>query len=288
MTQSKINFNENETNGLAKLNNINLSTFIHPYGKISHTINKSNTKTSNDYNNSTMAVNKNNNIKHINYFSFDKDFTMPIYETNKTKLKDSMIKYNFNKMINLKARANKDPVVAFFNRNFYSCEVPIPKKIADNQKILGYYLKDKEAKEKNLKFNKFTNKNRSKSLELNSNSYKRYDIKNSLMLDNFSLYNRIHQVVRFWSKFINYACPIFQVQKFNLNSLKYKNAKKGLNMNRREDSGCKSSSIVKISKLPRLYTNSSKVFNHLNSEKDKFLRKNNSLEYILGNKSSFK
>lgn len=283
MTQSKINFNENETNGLAKMNNINLSTFIQRYGN--HIINKSNI---NDYNNSTMAVNKNNNNKYINNFSFDKDFTMPIYETNKTKLKDSMMKYNFNKIVNLKVRANKDPVVAFFNRNFYSCEVPIPKKITDNQKVLSYYLKDKEAKEKNLKFNKLTNKNRSKSLELNSSSYKRYDIKNSLMLDNFSLYNRIHQVVRFWSKFINYACPIFQVQKFNLNSLKYKNAKKGQNMNRREDSCHKSSSIVKISKLPRLYTNSSKVFNHLNLEKDKFLRKNNSLECIFRNKNSYK
>ena len=41
------------------------------------------------------------------------------------------------------------------------------------------------------------------------------------LLNDFHMYDKIHKVVRFWSKFINYACPIFQVQKLQLNLCKY-------------------------------------------------------------------
>ena len=58
------------------------------------------------------------------------------------------------------------------------------------------------------------------------NGEKKKDIKTSLILDDYSLYNKIHRIVRFWGKFTNYACPIFQVQKANLNLEKPKKDKK--------------------------------------------------------------
>ena len=41
-----------------------------------------------------------------------------------------------------------DRIFAFFNRNFYECELPTSKKIELNQNILNYYIQEKEQKEK--------------------------------------------------------------------------------------------------------------------------------------------
>ena len=294
MTQSEIKCKDFGTGGLGKFNTLNLPSYIQRGSKMKHKNNKLNTtKSSKDLSSSIMIIKKisknscNRNNKSI---SIDKDSTTSMYDSNNnSKKKDSYTKNKHSKIINLKARVVKDPVIAFFNRNFYCCEIPVPKKITDNQKILDYYLKDKKEKKNYLqKYNKYMalNKNRSKSYNLNQNSYKKSDIKDSLMLDNFKIYNRIHQVVRFWSKLINYACPIFQVQKINLSSLKYKKQKKDDNSINYEEPCNKSSSQEKISKLPRLYTNSSKVFLS-GLKKDKFLRKNNSLGFNMNMNNNY-
>lgn len=120
-----------------------------------------------------------------------------------------------------------------------------------------------------------SNKLKSRNLNLRQNPYKKYDIKESLMLDDFRVYNRIHQVVRFWSRFINYACPIFQVQKFNLNSQKLKDENK-TNSNSSMDNYNKNNFNYKNVKLPKLYTNSSKIFKFSETKDNKFLRRNKS------------
>ena len=221
------------------------------------------------------------NIRYLNNISLIKDSSLASSNENNisTKKKGGPAKKNeFTSIDEFKAKSHKDPVIAFFNRNFYSCEIPVSKKILDNQKILDYYLKDKENKEKFkqlLKFNKISSSNKSKSLNLKQNSYKKYDIKQSLMLNDFRLYNRIHQVVRFWGKFINYACPIFQVQKFSLNSQKYKDENNNSNIfNFSMDN--KSYCHDKIGKLPKLYTNSSKTFKIGEIKENKFFRRNRS------------
>lgn len=220
------------------------------------------------------------NIRFLNNISIIKDSTTPTSkENNITPKKDSPIKKEISLIDENKAKSHKDPVIAFFNRNFYSCEVPVSKKIVDNQKILDYYLKEKENKEKLkqlLRINKSSSNNKYKirNLNLKQNSYKKYDIKNSLMLKDFRVYNRIHQVVRFWSKFINYACPIFQVQKFTLNSQKYKDDNN--NISSLMDSLNKSCFYDKNIKLPKLYTNSSKIFKTGEIKDNKFFRRNKS------------
>ena len=209
--------------------------------------------------------NKNiNNSNNINNISIIQNSTLPTSKKD-NKNNSPKSKEDFSSIVELKIKSQKDPVIAFFNRNFYSCEVPVPKKIIDNQKILDYYIKDKEKKEKYkqlLKLNHYSN-NKMKLRNINNvkqNSYKKNDIKQSLMLNDFRLYNRIHQVVRFWNKFINYACPIFQVQKFSLNN----------NINSSMD---KSYLKEKNIKLPKLYTNSSKVFKTGLIKEHKFLRR---------------
>ncbi len=154
------------------------------------------------------------------------------------------------------------------------------KKISDNQKILDYYLKDKETKEKYKqllilkKLEANNNKNRIRNINSKNNSYKKNDIKQSLMLDDFRLYNRIHRVVRFWSRFINYACPIFQVQKFALNSQRLKN-ERNLNLNHSMEN-LNQNFKEKINKLPKLYTNSSKVFKIGENKEYKFFPRSRS------------
>ena len=249
----------------------------------------------NNINNNKLKINStflipNANNRHLNNISIIKDVEgsavniKPNVKPISTK-KKPVLKRNLSLIEDLKTKSNKDPVIAFFNRNFYSCEIPVPKKISDSQKILDYYLKDKETKEKYkllLRLNKYSsnNKYRMKSLNLEKNTFKKNDIKKSLMLDNFKIYNRIHQIVRFWSKFINYACPIFQVQKFTLNSLKYKNDNNNNNdENGYDDYSNKNNSQNKIIKLPKLYTNSSKVFKIGKTKQKKFLRRNRSLDF---------
>ena len=223
------------------------------------------------------------NYKFLNNISTIKDCPAPDTNTKKrspNKNNNKMqVKNNLNSIEEFKGNIHKDPVIAFFNRNFYCCEVPVSKKISDNQKILDYYLKDKETKEKYkqlLRLKKFEAnfKNRARNINLKQNSYKKKDIKQSLMLDDFRLYNRIHKVVRFWNRFINYACPIFQVQKFALNSQKLKNDK-NLNMSHSVEILNKSFQ-GKNTKLPKLYTNSSKVFKMGEIKENKFLRRSQS------------
>ena len=223
----------------------------------------------------------NQTTKYLNNISIIKD-SSPLNSKRNNKLankKDNPSdKNDFSSLVECKVKSHKDPVIAFFNRNFYSCEVPTSKKILENQKILDYYIKDKETKEKykqllKAKHSSLNNKNK-KTLNLKQNSYKKNDIKQSLMLNDFRLYNRIHQVVRFWNKFINYACPIFQVQKFSLNSQKYKNENN--NISSSMDNFNKSCFQDKNIKLPKLYTNSSKIFKNSEIKENKFYRRNKS------------
>ena len=92
---------------------------------------------------------------------------------------------------------------------------------------------------------------------------KKYDIKKSLRLNDFRIYNKIHKVMRFWGKLANYACPIFQVQKFSLSSQKYKENKIKFSLENLN----KSDLAEKNFKLPVLYTNSSNTINRLNERK---------------------
>jgi len=215
------------------------------------------------------------NDNYINNLFLVPDSYAPSSKTNNitTKFKQiHFLKNSFNDNENkAKMKSYKDPVIAFFNRDFYCCEVPISKKIVDNQKILDYYLKDKENKEKykqlmKLKKISFDNRHMNKSLDLRNS--KKYDIRQSLMLNDFRLFNRIHKVMRFWNKFTNYACPIFQVQKFTINSQKFHKNENGIN-----------SSMENLNnniKLPKLYTNSSRIFNNKLIHKNKFLKKSRS------------
>ena len=170
----------------------------------------------------------------------------------------------------------KDPVFAYFNRNFYENDIPISKKIELNQKVLNYYLQDKEKKEKyqRLKFeNIMSKKNRFINLNDILNIEKKSDIKKSLILDDYSIYNKIHKILRFWGKFSNYACPIFQVQKSSLDREKPKKDK--LNFLFENDFLQKNFS-EKQYRLPVLYTNSTRTINKFGNKKYKFMNKNKS------------
>ena len=214
--------------------------------------------------------NNNNNIYTIKNYNSSASNTYDILNKRKNNSVDE------NKT---KIKLHKDPVISFFNRDFYCCEIPIPKKLADKQKILDYYLKDKENKEKykqllkEKKYGNYNNRIKNRSLDKNS---KKYDIKDSLLLNDFRIYNRIHQVIRFWSKFLNYACPIFQVQKFTINSQKYHKNEGGNIGSSSVDNLNRSCFNDKNIKLPKLYTNSSKIFNNWKISGNKFLRRNRS------------
>ena len=244
-----------------------------------NTLNK-NEKTKIKQNTTSLIYNP--DIRYLNNISIIKEPPpQNLKENNITTIekRKSLIKNEFSTIKEKhKIKSYKDPVIAFFNRNFYCCEIPVSKKIIDNQKILDYYLKDNENKEKIkllLRMQRSSNKLKSRNLNLRQNPYKKYDIKESLMLDDFRVYNRIHQVVRFWSRFINYACPIFQVQKFNLNSQKLKDENK-TNSNSSMDNYNKNNFNYKNVKLPKLYTNSSKIFKFSETKDNKFLRRNKS------------
>ena len=244
-----------------------------------NTLNK-NEKTKIKQNTTSLIYNA--DIRYLNNISIIKEPPpQNLKENNITTIEKSKssIKNEFSAIKEKqKIKSYKDPVIAFFNRNFYCCEIPVSKKIIDNQKILDYYLKDNENKEKIkllLRMQRSCNKLKSRNFNLRQNPYKKYDIKESLMLDDFRVYNRIHQVVRFWSRFINYACPIFQVQKFNLNSQKLKDENK-TNSNSSMDNYNKNNFNYKNVKLPKLYTNSSKIFKFNETKDNKFLRRNKS------------
>ena len=174
---------------------------------------------------------------------------------------------------------NNDRIYAYFNRDFYECEVPKSKKIEENQDILNYYINEKERKEKykRLNYEKLILKKNKILNKLNKKKYqpmllKKYDIKNSLRLNDFSIYDKIHKVVRFWGKFANYACPIFQVQRFSLSNQKYNENKIKFS----QDNLIKNDLSDKNLKLPILYTNSSNTINRSNIRKHINLFKNKS------------
>lgn len=192
--------------------------------------------------------------------------------TNNTSNINSIKTTNFKNTEKLNSDENdkniySDRIFAFFNRNFYECELPTSKKIELNQNILNYYIQEKEQKEKfrRLKYEElmsrknkfFSKKNFKPVLE------KKYDIKKSLRLNDFRIYNKIHKVMRFWGKLANYACPIFQVQKFSLSSQKYKENKIKFSLENLNKSDLAEKNI----KLPVLYTNSSNTINRLNERK---------------------
>ena len=183
---------------------------------------------------------------------------------------------NLNSDENNKIFHKKDRISAFFNRDFYECEIPSSKKIELNQKVLNYYIQDKEQKEKlkRLKYEqqmlkkiKFGSKKKFQPM-----TGKRNDIRKSLRLDDFRIYNKIHKVVRFWGKFANYACPIFQVQKLSLSSQLYKGNKIKFSQENLDKSDLNDKNI----KLPVLYTNSSNTINRSNIRKRFNLIKNKS------------
>lgn len=202
------------------------------------------------------------------------------YKNETFKPRSINLKNKLREMNTLDIEQKKDKVYNFFNRDFYSCEIPISKKIIENQNILDYYINDKELREKfkqlmkRKKLIKKTNNHhivKSMDYEENNDINNKEGIKKSLMLNDFSMYNRIRKVVRFWGKFINYACPIFQVQKFSLNGKKYRS-----NSNKYIEENNKNSNNIK---LPKLYTNSSGFYR--TKLPPKFLRKTQSSSLIV-------
>ena len=176
-----------------------------------------------------------------------------------------------------------DRVFSFFNRHFYDSEIPLSKKTELNQKILNYYLQDKENKEKlqRSKFEKFMSKKYRHNNHKNMSIFnqKKNDIKTSLILNDFSMYNKIHRIVRFWGKFTNYVCPLFQVQKFSLSNKKKKEEK--MNFSWENNNSDKiylrdKKYLDKNIRLPVLYTNSSRTIEKLGIKKNKTMAKNRS------------
>ena len=224
---------------------------------------------------------KNDNITLINMEKLAKGPTKSIGTQMEDTLNINSIQTNFrnynsdenNKIL------NNDRIYAYFNRDFYECEVPKSKKIEENQDILNYYIREKEQKEKykRLNYEKLILKKNKILNKLNKKKYqpmllKKYDIKNSLRLNDFSIYDKIHKVVRFWGKFANYACPIFQVQRFSLSNQKYNENKIKFS----QDNLNKNDLSDKNLKLPILYTNSSNTINRSNIRKHFNLFKNKS------------
>ena len=224
---------------------------------------------------------KNDNITLINMEKLAKGPTKSIGTQMEDTLNIKSIQTNFrnynsdenNKIL------NNDRIYAYFNRDFYECEVPKSKKIEENQDILNYYIREKEQKEKykRLNYEKLILKKNKILNKLNKKKYqpmllKKYDIKNSLRLNDFSIYDKIHKVVRFWGKFANYACPIFQVQRFSLSNQKYNENKIKFS----QDNLIKNDLSDKNLKLPILYTNSSNTINRSNIRKHINLFKNKS------------
>lgn len=227
--------------------------------------------------NKITQINLNTISKSLNYStpmikSNTNNYSKDIHLTNlKTIVENKSPKIN-------KKNLNNDRIYAFFNRNFYENEVQISKKTELNQKILNYYLKDKEHKEKIQRekleeLMKKKNKFRAQKLKLQILTDKKNDIKNSLILNDFTLYNKIQRIVRFWGKFTNYACPIFQVQKFCLESQKYNEKKITFSLDNINKSD---PNLKKLSRLPVLYTNSTRTINKLSDKKFKLLGKNKS------------
>ena len=224
---------------------------------------------------------KNDNITLINMEKLAKGPTKSIGTQMEDTLNINSIQTNFrnynsdenNKIL------NNDRIYAYFNRDFYECEVPKSKKIEENQDILNYYIREKEQKEKykRLNYEKLILKKNKILNKLNKKKYqpmllKKYDIKNSLRLNDFSIYDKIHKVVRFWGKFANYACPIFQVQRFSLSNQKYNENKIKFSQENLNKSDLNDKNI----KLPILYTNSSNTINRSNIRKHFNLFKNKS------------
>ena len=229
-----------------------------------------------------------NKITQINMSSLSKKEFKPSFsqKTNKkinvNDIQMSNAKNNYfckNKNQNNNKKIEKDRVFAFFNRNFYENEIPTSRKIELNQKILNDFLQDKEHEEKmkRLKLEEIlTKKHRYNALKNILMNQKKNDIKKSLILDDFTIYHKIHRVIRFWEKLANYACPIFQVQKFSLSSKKYKEEKIDFSFD--DDfnkNGSKSKNFYeKNYRLPVLYTNSTRTIDKFGNKK--LLKKNRS------------
>ena len=227
-----------------------------------------------------------NKISQINLNTINKslNYSTPIIKSNTKKYSKDIHLTNLKTISEYKSpninkkNLNNDRIYAFFNRNFYENEVQVSKKTELNQKILNYYLKDKEHKEKLQRqkleeLMKKKNRCRAHKLKLRILTNKKSDLKNSLILDDFTLYNKIQRIVRFWGKFTNYACPIFQVQKFSLESQKYNENKMKFSLDNINQSD---PNEKKLSRLPVLYTNSTRTINKLSDKKFKLLGKNKS------------
>ena len=222
-----------------------------------------------------------NKISQINLNTINKslNYSTPIIKSNTKKYSKDIHLTNLKTISEYKSpninkkNLNNDRIYAFFNRNFYENEVQVSKKTELNQKILNYYLKDKEHKEKLQRqkleeLMKKKNRCRAHKLKLRILTNKKSDLKNSLILDDFTLYNKIQRIVRFWGKFTNYACPIFQVQKFSLESQKYNENKMKFSLDNINQSD---PNEKKLSRLPVLYTNSTRTINKLSDNEKKEL-----------------
>ena len=227
-----------------------------------------------------------NKISQINLNTINKslNYSTPIIKSNTKKYSKDIHLTNLKTISEYKSpninkkNLNNDRIYAFFNRNFYENEVQVSKKTELNQKILNYYLKDKEHKEKLQRqkleeLMKKKNRFRAHKLKLRILTDKKNDLKNSLILDDCTLYNKIQRIVRFWGKFTNYSCPIFQVQKFSLESQKYNENKMKFSLDNINQSD---PNEKKLSRLPILYTNSTRTINKLSDKKFKLLGKNKS------------
>jgi hypothetical protein len=217
--------------------------------------------------------NDNSSISESNIDDFIKKYSQ-IKNDNKNNF-SFINNNNNNKNKNSEKNHYKDNVYNYFRRNFYENDVQIPKKIQLNRQILNYFLQDRKNEEKSrlLKLEK-TNSNKyrfnsEKNIFVNEN---KKDIKESLILDDFRIYNRIHKVLRFWGKLTNFACPLFQVQKFSLNSEQYKRDKIKYSL---EETNNNNNNTEKNIKLPKLYTNSTRTINKSYFRKYKLLSKKN-------------
>ena len=270
-----------------KSRNLKLNNYYHYY--LNSPLNSNNLSSSKNTINNIITLKNNSDRKTNNDNILKKNYQLIIPENNNNLLP------NFNNYINNYSKTNgknkekkkkyQDNVLNYFRRNFYENDVQISKKAELNQKILNYFIQDKENKEKyrRLKLEKInSNKYRYNSHKnINYIDNKKNDIKKSLILNDFTIYNRIHKVLRFWGKLTNFACPLFQVQKFSLNSEQYKKDKIRFSLeNLNNNKNINSTSIEKNNnkKLPKLYTNSSRTINKRYYRKfnNNFLSKNKS------------
>ena len=205
-------------------------------------------------------------LKKKGLFFKNKSLAKATSETNmETKIK--------HLKLNKKENIYKNPILAFFNHDFYDNEVPIPKKVIYNKNILDYYLKEKAIEDKYM-MQKKNNSLNDKSTISDEHLFPKKEIKDSLRLDDYSIFQRIHKITRFWRRFINYSCPVFLAQKLNLHKNFSKSPKK-INNNDYLQKKFKDCFHDRNVRLPKLYTNSSSIYKNYQPKGNIFCLKKN-------------